>query len=230
MTELKRSTSTRMRVIVADRDPLARSLVRRGFDACDDVCVIAETGSGTEAAELAVHYRPQVVLLAEDVRGLDGHGACRRIVENAPEVCVLLMARAPDCESELVALRAGASGLLDRDDGVAAIVQTARAACDGQLAVSPVATRALVERMRGMPEGGVGLRPVRSVLTSREWEVLDLLTLGHGTRDIADALFLTEDTVHSHVKRILRKLGVHSRADAVARAAELRQPVASAAA
>ena len=71
------------------------------------------------------------------------------------------------------------------------------------------------------------MRPVKSPLTTREWEVLDLICAGDSTRDISSKLFLSEDTVYSHTKSILRKLGVHSRTDAVALAARLRQPQSS---
>ena len=68
------------------------------------------------------------------------------------------------------------------------------------------------------------MRPVKSPLTTREWEVLDLICAGDSTREISAKLFLSEDTVYSHTKSILRKLGVHSRSDAVAMAAQLRRP------
>ena len=186
---------------------------------------MAETASGVEASELAIHYRPDLVLLSLTLVGLDGFGACRRILEKAPEVRVLLLAPGPDAGRELEALRAGASGLLAKESGVEALVDAARVVCDGQMAVSFTATRLLVERLRSEPESGIGMRPVRSTLTPREWEVLDLLAQGGTTRDISEQLYLTQDTVHSHVKNILRKLGVHSRADAVARIHQLRSPV-----
>jgi two-component system nitrate/nitrite response regulator NarL len=83
-------------------------------------------------------------------------------------------------------------------------------------------TRHLVARLRRTPEDGNGLRPVKSPLTDREWEILDLICAGSSTRTIADDLFLSTETVNSHVKRILRKLGVHSRGDAIAAAGRLR--------
>ncbi len=93
------------------------------------------------------------------------------------------------------------------------------------MAISRSFVSVVVERLRAAPEGHVGLRPVRSPLTTREWEVLDLLCVGQTTRDIADALVLSPETVRSHLKRIMRKLEVRSRADAVDAAARLRTPV-----
>ena len=78
--------------------------------------------------------------------------------------------------------------------------------------------------MRRTAENGTGMRPVKSPLTTREWEVLDLICAGESTREISARLFLSEDTVYSHTKSILRKLGVHSRVEAAAIAGSLRQP------
>jgi DNA-binding NarL/FixJ family response regulator len=84
----------------------------------------------------------------------------------------------------------------------------------------------LIERLRLLPQNGTGIRPVRSPLTEREWEVLDLLCERKSTREIADSLVLSEETVYSHSKNLLRKLNVHSREEAIAVAEQLRQPVA----
>ncbi len=216
--------SDRLRVVLADPDPIARRALRSGFDEAEDFVVIAETGDGVEAAALTMHYRPDVAMLAVNLPGVDGAGACARVHGKAAEVPVLLLAASPDPEHELAALRAGAAGLLGKDAGIDGIVAAARAASAGELTVSPAATRLLVERMRAQPEHGLGMRPVRSPLTTREWEVLDLLTVGRSTHEIASELFLSEETVQSHVKSILRKLKVHSRAEAVARGTELRWP------
>lgn len=85
----------------------------------------------------------------------------------------------------------------------------------------------LIQRLRMLPEGGAGIRPVRSTLTPREWEILDLLSQSMDTHAIAETLVLAEETVYSHVKNILRKLGVHSRREAVERARQLRDPLSS---
>jgi DNA-binding CsgD family transcriptional regulator len=82
--------------------------------------------------------------------------------------------------------------------------------------------RRLIERLRALPEGGLGVRPVRSPLTSREWEVLDLLCAGLTVDGVADRLVLSRATVRTHVKRILRKLGVRSQRDAIEMANSIR--------
>ena len=85
----------------------------------------------------------------------------------------------------------------------------------------------LIDRLRSAPEGNTGLRPVRSPLTSREWEVLDLLCAGLSMEEVTDALVLSPETVRSHLQRAMRKLGVHSRGDAVDAARELRAAAAA---
>jgi NarL family two-component system response regulator LiaR len=95
----------------------------------------------------------------------------------------------------------------------------------GNAIISPELTGVLVDRLRRTPADGTGTRPVKSALTNREWEILDLMCGQMGTREIADALFLSPETVNSHVKNVLKKLGVHSRAAAVEAASLLRADV-----
>jgi DNA-binding NarL/FixJ family response regulator len=153
---------------------------------------------------------------------VDGIEACRRIVAKAPQVSVVMFSVDQDREVEMQALRAGAAGFLGKDSSIESIVRALRAVARGEAAVSRHLTMRLIEMMRRTSENGIGLRPVKSSLTSREWEVLDLICMGAATREIADALFLSEDTVYSHSKSILRKLGVHSRGEAVLAAEQLR--------
>jgi DNA-binding NarL/FixJ family response regulator len=83
----------------------------------------------------------------------------------------------------------------------------------------------LIERLRRLPEGGIGMRPVHTPLTAREWEILDFFCQGKGTKQIAETLVLSEETIHSHSKSVLRKLNVHSRQEAIEVAQRLRVPV-----
>ena len=122
----------------------------------------------------------------------------------------------------MIGLRAGADGHLVKGLAYEDLVAAVRSAADGEPVLAPAVARRLIERLRALPDGGLGVRPVRSTLTSREWEVLDLLCAGLSVDDVADRLVLARDTVRTHVKRILRKLGVHSQAEAIEMANGIR--------
>jgi DNA-binding NarL/FixJ family response regulator len=214
-------SETPVRVIIVDDDPLARGVVR---DALRDagVIVLAEAGDGREAVSLTLHFKPDVVVMDVVMPGLDGITATAHIVERAPQVAVVMLSANDDDASGMQALRAGAIGFLPKTMGLASLPQALRAARAGEAVVSRRLTRRLIEGLRRSSPDGHGIRPVRSPLTSREWEVLDLLCEGRSTDDIAGVLVLSPETVRSHVKNILRKLQVQSRQQAIELAAELR--------
>jgi len=211
----------RLRVIICDDDPLVRRLMRSALQLAG-IVVVAEASDGCEALELARHYRPEVVLMDVVMPGMDGIEATRRITEEALDTRVVLLTGSRDDELALRGLRAGAVGYLTKDTPIEEIFLALRHAAAGEAAVSARLSMRLIERLRLVPEAGIGLRPVRSVLTGREWEILDLLCSEASTNDIAEDLVLSTETVRSHVKNLLRKLGVRSREEAVALAVNLR--------
>jgi len=221
--DLAEEAAERLRVIICDDDPLVRRLVRDALQLAG-ITVIAEASNGREALELTRFYHPDVVLMDVVMPGMDGVEATRRITTEVPETRVVMLTGSEDDELALMGLRAGAVGYLTKDISVPAIPRALRGAHAGEAAISRHLSMKLIERLRLVPETGVGSRPVRSVLTPREWEVLDLLCGGESTDAIADGLVLSTETVRSHVKNILRKLGVRSREEAVALAENLRSP------
>jgi DNA-binding NarL/FixJ family response regulator len=211
-----------LRTIVADDDPLVRRLIRDTLQ-IDGVTVIAEASNGREAVELALFYRPDVVLMDYMMPELDGIEATRRIFESDPDIRVVLLTGAADDELGLRGLRAGASGFLSKDMELASLPRALRSAVDGEAAISRRLAMQLVQHLRSAPTAGMGLRPVRSPLTDREWEVLDLLSGGASNEDISRLLVLSSETVRSHLKNLYRKLEVRSRQDAVAAAMRMRE-------
>jgi two-component system nitrate/nitrite response regulator NarL len=208
-------------VVIADDDAGFRSGVRAALQGAG-IIVIAEADNGRDAIDLAVHFRPDVVLMDVVMIGMDGIAATRAISARAPEVQVVLLTSSEDAELGMIGLRAGAGGHLVKGIELDDLVAAVRRAADGDPVLAPAVARRLIERLRALPDGGLGVRPVRSSLTSREWEVLDLLCGGLSVDEVSDHLVLARDTVRTHVKRILRKLGVHSQAEAIEMANGIR--------
>jgi DNA-binding NarL/FixJ family response regulator len=222
-SETERATDQRLRAVIADDDPFARRVIKSALTE-SGVLVIAEARNGREAVELALYYRPDVVILDIVMPELDGILATREILKAVPEQLVIALTGAADEDGELglLALRAGAAGFLSKDVDINALPRTVRALRDGEAAISRTMTKRLIEELRSAPAGSYGMRPVKSPLTPREWEVIDLLKAMRSTDDIAADLVLSTETVRSHVKNILRKLEVRSREEAVAAADRMR--------
>jgi two-component system, NarL family, response regulator LiaR len=212
------------RAVIADDDPFARRVIKDVLRRAG-VIVIAEARDGRQAVELTLHYQPDVVVMDVVMPELDGIMATRQIRRRLPDqlVIVLTGAGSEDYELGMQALRAGASGFLSKDLELEALPRALAGLREGQAAISRKMTLALIDRLRQTPSGSSGLRPVKSPLTAREWEVIDLLKASKTTEQIADELVLSPETVRSHVKNILRKLDVRSRDEAVAAADKMRE-------
>lgn len=213
-------------MLIVDQDPLVRRVVRDAL-AGSGMSVVAEATDGREAVNLAARHKPDVVLTDIVLPELDGPTVIRRIVSASPLVRVVVFTAAKDAQTGITALKAGASGFVSKDLDLDSLPRIITAVARGEVAVSRAFVSILIDRLRSAPEGNTGLRPVRSPLTSREWEVLDLLCAGLSMEEVTDALVLSPETVRSHLQRAMRKLGVHSRGDAVDAARELRASAAA---
>ncbi|WP_144881696.1 response regulator [Microbacterium paraoxydans] len=202
---------TPVRILLVDDHPIVRAGVRSLFDRRDDAEVVGEAASGEEAVVLARHLRPDVVLC--DLRlgaGMDGvqTTAALRALDPAPAVLILTTF---DRDAQILgAIEAGAAGYLLKDIAPEDIVRAVRQAASGGQALTPELTARV----------GRALRAPRVQLTGRELDVLRLLDTGASNREIAKALFVTEATVKTHLVHVFEKLGVDSRAKAVAIARE----------
>lgn len=202
-----------IRVVLADDERLIRSGLRMILSVEPDICVVAEAADGAEAVEIVRRERPDVVLMDLRMPRLDGTEATRQImrsVEPAPAVLVVTTFHA-DREVQ-DALSAGASGYLLKDAPEERILAAVRGAAHGATVLDPVVSHALVaSALPSAPASSVEL----DRLTPRELEVLGLLAQGMSNRAIADELFLGDATVKTHVARVLTKLGLQTRAEAV---------------
>lgn len=207
-----------MQVLIACHDPRARDtfqdiLRRAGFS------VMAAPPDGAATLELVRRHRPDVILLDDEFPGLGGSPGLQKLAAESSDSRVVIIAARYEEEQGVRALLAGAAGYIDRRISRAALPRIVHAALRGETAIPRSMTKAILELVRGEE----GMRPVKSALTAREWEVLDLMTTGASTQEISSELVISLETVQSHIKNILRKLSVHSRAEAIAIARELRR-------
>jgi NarL family two-component system response regulator LiaR len=211
-----------LRVIVADDDALARRMIKDSLQAAG-IVVVAEARTGRQAVELTLYYHPDVVLMDVVMPELDGIAATTIIVREQPDQLVVILTSSEEDEMGLVGLRAGAVGYLTKGElDVQGLPQALEGARSGDALVSPRLTMALVKQLRALPKGATGMRPVKSPLTAREWEVIDLLSEGLTTDEIAESLVLSAETIRSHIKNLMRKLGAHSREAAIDAARRMR--------
>jgi DNA-binding NarL/FixJ family response regulator len=209
----------RLRVLLADPDPIVRHVLRDGLRTAGFV-VVATTGDGREAVDLARHYRPELVVMETRMPGVQGPSAIREICHDAPQTRVVVLSADVDEELGLRMLQAGAVGYLAKDQGVDALPSVLTKVAHGEAVLSGTLGMRVLESLRTLPDRG--WRPINSQLTTREWEIVELLGEGAGTQDIAAELVLSPATVYGHVKNIMRKLQVKSRDEAVAAAERLR--------
>lgn len=202
------------RILIVDdhpltRDALAALLEQQGFD------VVGEASDGAEAVTAVRGLQPDLVLLDLTMPGMDGLTALPKIREEAPR-CEVVVLTASDAEENLLgAIRAGASGYLLKTESPEQIATFLRGVARGDAALSGGVARRLLDRVReggrldGIPDS------ITQALSAREVEVLLLLDEHLGTDEIAQRLFISEHTVRSHVKSLLKKLGVSSRREAL---------------
>jgi DNA-binding NarL/FixJ family response regulator len=187
-----------------------------------DFELVAEAASAEEALATARERAPDVALIDATLEDGDGLEVAERIAVEAVETRVIVLSASDDDQKAIRALRAGARGYLRKDIELDALPRAVNGVLEGEAAVSRRLSMRVIDELRKTPALGPGLRPTISELTPREWQVLDLLTTGASTADIAIDLVLSPETVLTHVKNILKKLGVHSRRDAIRQAERLR--------
>jgi DNA-binding NarL/FixJ family response regulator len=202
----------RLRVVIADDQPMMRAGFKAVLEATGFIEIVAEAGTGEEAVRAATQYAPDVVLMDIRMPGMDGIEATRRL----PGQRVLILTTFGLDDYIIDALRAGASGFLLKDAPTQEVVQAVRAVAAGDAVLAPGVTRQLLDQVGRRLPGAVRREPAGlAELTDREREVLGMLAAGMSNAEISEALVLSEATVKTHVSRVLAKLGLRDRVQAV---------------
>ena len=203
------------RVLIVDDHPLTRDALA-GLLTHHDFSVVGDAASGEDAIELAREVQPDLIVLDLSMPGIGGLGALPLLREAAPDCEVVMLTASVAEENLLASIRAGAAGYLLKTEPPERIVEFLRGAAEGEAALSGSVARSLLEKVRdgrhidaGVPDS------IARALSAREVEVLLLLDEHLSTDQIAARLFISEHTVRSHVKSLLRKLGVSSRRQAL---------------
>jgi RNA polymerase sigma factor (sigma-70 family) len=203
------------RVLIADDEDLMRAGLVELLSGEPDIDIVGQASTGTEAVEQARRLEPDVVVMDVRMPDLDGIAATRELSHAVPTTKVLILTTFEQDDYIFDALRAGASGFLlkrARPEELVAAVHTVAA---GDALLSPSVTRRVIDRMAQQPSPALRDRAKLAELTPREREVLQLIARGMSNREIAAALVIEETTVRTHVKRILAKLGLRDRVQAV---------------
>jgi DNA-binding NarL/FixJ family response regulator len=204
-----------IKVLIADDQALLRGGLRAILDAEDDIDVVAEAADGAAAIDEALRVHPDVVLMDIRMPRLDGLEATKRLLASGSRARVLVITTFDRDEYVFHALRAGASGFLLKSASGEALSSAVRTVAGGESLLDPAITMRLIEHFLARPDLDAALTARLDGLTPREREILQLLARGMSNAEMGRELFLSETTVKSHVTRVLGKLGVGSRVQAV---------------
>jgi len=208
--------ATPIRVLLADDQPLIRLGFRMVLSSAPDIELVGEAETGAAAVDLTTALRPDVVLMDVRMPGMDGIDATRRIVSESPQSRVLILTTFDLDEYAYAALNAGASGFLLKDAQPAELIAAIRTIARGDAVIAPRITRLLLDAFAGhLPNDSPAPSPLIDRLTPRERQVLGEVAAGRSNQEIATRLVLSEATVKTHLGRILTKLELRDRIQAV---------------
>ena len=210
-----------IRILIADDHELMRSGLRAMLESQEDMEVVGEAEDGAQAVDEAVRLHPDIAIMDIRMPRLDGIEATRRLMaqgDAAPKVLVLTTFDLDEYVYE--ALRAGAGGFMLKDAPPGQLAEAVRTVAAGEALLAPAVTKRLVEKFVQRPPSDTARRERFDELTDRELDVLRLITRGMSNAEIGEELYLSEATVKTHITRILSKLGVRDRVQAVVLAYE----------
>ncbi len=203
-----------IRVLIADDHSLVRQGIRRYLEMADDIEVVGEASNGKELLELLSKEQTDIALVDIRMPEMDGLEAAREIRAHAPETQVVMLTAYDDRHFVVEAVRAGARGYVLKTRDAEHLVQAVRLAADGNMVIDPELVVALADELTAARERDQTV----FALTQRELEVLQLLAFGYTNRDIGRRLYISPDTVKTHLEHIYQKLGANDRTAAVAEA------------
>jgi DNA-binding NarL/FixJ family response regulator len=207
-------TDRRVRVLLVDDDDLMRAGLKSVLSSDDAIEVVGEAGDGHTAVDRIRELGPHLVLMDIRMPDLDGISATREVLAVSPDVKVVVLTTFEQDDYIFDALSAGASGFLLKRTKPEELIAAIHTVADGDSLLSPSVTRRVIDRMAAQPVPAA--RGARlEVLTPRELEVLEAIARGLSNREIADEFVIEESTVKTHVKRILMKLRLRDRVQAV---------------
>jgi len=214
------------RVVIADDEHLMRAGLAELLSSDPTIEVVGQASTGSEAVEQASRLRPDVVLMDVRMPDSDGIAATAELARVAPSVRVLMLTTFEQDDYIFPSLRAGASGFLLKRTRPEDLIAAVHCIAAGDALLSPSVTRRVVERLAQQPVPRLGDQAMIGSLTTRERQVLQLVARGLSNQEIASSLVIEESTVRTHVKRILMKLELRDRIQAVIFAYEtgLTQP------
>jgi DNA-binding NarL/FixJ family response regulator len=208
------------RVLIADQDGLARRMLHTALHDAGAILTVPAATNAREALQLTRYYHPTILIIDT---ALPPNGCLElipKIHHAAPHTRILTISAGEDDETALAALHAGAIGYISKDQDPPALAHLITLAANGEAIIPRRLATSLLGLLQALPD--TGWRPINSRLTTREWQIVELLTEHRTTQEIAERLVLSPSTIYSHVKNILRKLEVHTRQDAVTTAKQLR--------
>jgi two-component system, NarL family, response regulator DegU len=201
-------------VVITDDHTLVRQGIRRYLEDADGIEVLGEASTGTEAVSVVGRARPDVAILDIRMPEMDGIQAAREITEAHPDTRVIMLTAHDDRRLLVEAVRAGARGYVLKARDAEHLVRSVRLVAEGNLVIDPDLVSVLAEELSQARERD----RQAETLTDRELEILQLLAFGYTNRDIGERLYISPDTVKTHLEHVYQKLGASDRTAAVAEA------------
>jgi RNA polymerase sigma factor (sigma-70 family) len=208
-------TAEPVHVLVVDDDDLMRAGLKAVLSSDETIAVVGEASNGRTAVQRVLELRPDVVLMDVRMTDLDGIAATREVVAASPEAKVVILTTFEQDDYIFGALNAGASGFLLKRTSPEELLAAIHSVAAGDSLLSPSVTRRVIDRMAQHPAAEAAFDERLDELTPREREVLEQVARGLSNGEIAAALVIEESTVKTHVKRILMKLRLRDRVQAV---------------